>query len=192
MDQHRGALLKAARQQLEANGWGHFTVDAIARQAGVSRQTAHNLFGTKTRILEALFDAIADEGGLKRMPQVMQERSSERLLAGFVEIFAQFWVNDRVLIRRIHGIAAIDTELGAIVHARNQRRRMAATRIVERLGWARDKAERSRQAAILYALTSFEFFDALLEEDVQAETACQTILEIVQRALFNAPVAARE
>ncbi len=162
-DRKRAGILAAARAQLESNGFLSFTLEGLALNSGVTRQTIHNLFGTKAGVLEALFDQLALDGGLERMRSVMQQTNPASMLAGFVEIFTGFWMKDRLLIRRIHGIAAIDPEFGAVLEARNRRRLGAAARVVQMLdrdGGGRDVAQRS---ATLYALTSFEFFDVLAE-----------------------------
>src|SRR5215470_8413254 len=120
-DQKRVAILAALRAQLEAKGFSSLTLDGLARESGVTRQTIYNLFATKTGLLEALFDQIALEGGMERMRNVMQAASPESMLASFVEIFCTFWTKDRLLIRRVHGIAAVDPEFDTVVEARNQR-----------------------------------------------------------------------
>jgi AcrR family transcriptional regulator len=159
MDESRAAILRAARAQLETNGYRQFTMAGLAAESGVTRQTIHNLFGTKAAVLEALFDVIALDGGMQQMRDVMMQPPGEAQLARFVGIFCGFWSRNRMLLRRVHGIGAIDPEFGAVIEARNRRRLMAATRIVERTG-----GEGLRQrAAMLAAITSFEFFDALAE-----------------------------
>jgi hypothetical protein len=105
-----------------------------------------------------------------------------------VEVFTDFWARDRLLIRRVHGLAAIDPELGAAVEARNLRRMRAAARVVDRLGRSMPVApsqERMPMAATLYALTSFEFFDALAEGCGSLDGATQEIKKIVQM-IFSA------
>jgi AcrR family transcriptional regulator len=187
-DHKRVAILAAARTQLAANGYLHLTMDTLARESGVTRQTIHNLFGTKAGVLEALFDQLALDGGMERMRNVMQQTNTESMLASFVEVFADFWSRDRLLIRRIHGIAAIDPEFGAAVEARNRRRRMAAARIVDQ--WSdggRDPAEKTRRIATLYALTSFEFFDALAEGCGNVNDAASSVLALVRKAFASKP-----
>jgi AcrR family transcriptional regulator len=187
-DEKRAAILAAAKTQLAANGYFQLTMDTLARESGVTRQTIHNLFGTKAEVLEALFDQLALDGGMERMRNVMQQTNIESMLAGFVEVFADFWSRDRLLIRRIHGIAAIDPEFGAAVEARNRRRRMAAARIVDQLGdGGRDPAEKTRRIATLYALTSFEFFDALAEGYGNVNEAASSVLVLVRKALASKP-----
>lgn len=184
-DGKRLAILQAARSQLESNGFLQLTMDSLARESGVTRQTIHNLFGTKASVLEALFDQIASDGGLGRMRHVMQMSNTESMLTGFVEIFTGFWAKDRLLIRRIHGIAAIDPEFGAVVQARNRRRGMAATRIVTQLAGNQIEHASGRQNTIaaLVALTSFEFFDALAENLDDLQQTSEQVLTLVKKVL---------
>jgi AcrR family transcriptional regulator len=187
-DHKRTAILAAARTQLAANGYLQLTMDTLARESGVTRQTIHNLFGTKAGVLEALFDQLALDGGMERMRHVMQQTNTESMLAGFVEVFADFWSRDRLLIRRIHGIAAIDPEFGVAVEARNRRRKMAAARVVDQLrDGGRDPEDRTQRIATLYALTSFEFFDALAEACGDVKDAANSVLVLVRKAFASKP-----
>jgi len=182
MDQSRAAILKAARAQLEAKGYRHLTMSSLAAESGVTRQTIHNLFGTKTAVLEALFDVIALDGGMEKMREAMTQPSANAMLAQFVQIFCRFWAPNRLLFRRIHGIAFIDPEFGAVIDARNRRRLVAATRIVRKMGTTQKVQQ---LAAVLATLTSFEFFDALTENcggEAQVEAM---VLELAQNALSS-------
>lgn len=160
MDASRAAILRAARAKLEENGYRQLTMAGLAADSGVTRQTIHNLFGTKAAVLEAVFDLIALDSGMEQMREVMMLPPGEAQLARFVGIFCGFWKKNRMLLRRVHGIGAIDPEFGAVIDARNRRRLMAATRIVQRMGSA---TEAEQRAAMLAAVTSFEFFDTLVE-----------------------------
>ena len=186
-DHKRTAILKATRTQLASGGFLNLTMDGLARESGVTRQTIHNLFGTKAGVLEALFDQLAMDGGMERMRNVMQQTNAESMLAAFVEVFTDFWAKDRLLIRRIHGIAAIDPEFGAVVEARNRRRQMAASRVVDRLSresGSPDPDDRMRKIATLYALTSFEFFDVLIEHGGNEKDAAQRVLALVRMSVM--------
>jgi len=186
MDHNRAAILAAAKAQLAANGYRQLTMASLAAESGVTRQTIHNLFGTKAAVLEALFDLLALEGGLGSMRDAMTQPSAEAMLERFVEVFCRFWMSNRVLIRRIHGIGAIDPEFGAVIEARNKRRLMAATRIVSRSG--ADSAV-EQKASIIAALSSFEFFDALAD-NLRDERAAATIVLELARAVLS-PAAER-
>jgi AcrR family transcriptional regulator len=179
MDESRAAILRAAKQQLEAQGYRRLTMASLAAESGVTRQTIHNLFGTKTGVLEALFDLIALESGMDQMREVMMMPAGDALIAQFVGTFCGFWAKNRLLIRRVHGIGAIDPEFGAVIEARNRRRLMAATRVVQRMGGE----DGTRKAAMLAALTSFEFFDALTENWGSETGAEAMVLRIARGAL---------
>lgn len=178
MDQTRAVVLQAAREQLESRGYRQMTMGSLAADSGVTRQTIHNLFGTKSAVLEALFDVIALDGGMERMREVMTQPSPEAMLVGFVEVFCRFWAGNRVLIRRVHGIGAIDPEFEAVIQARNHRRYTAALRIVGQISSDQDVQE---QAAALTALTSFEFFDALSENFPSEQRATGIVLEMARK-----------
>jgi AcrR family transcriptional regulator len=180
MDQNRAAILKAARAQLEAKAYRQLTMSSLAAESGLTRQTIHNLFGTRSAVLEALFDLIAIEGGMDNMRDVMMQSSAETMLERFIEVFCRFWAGNHLLIRRIHGMGAIDLEFRAVIEARNRRRLSAATRIVNRTG-VRKKVE--QRAATLAALTSFEFFDALSENALDGKHVAATILELARTML---------
>ena len=180
MDLSRAAILRAARAQLEAKGYRQLTMGSLAAESGLTRQTVHNLFGTKAAVLEALFDVIALDGGMEKMREVMTSASADAMLEGFVGVFCRFWASDRLLMRRIRGIGAIDPEFGAVIEARDQRRFRAATRIVSKMGVSEDVEER---AAALTALTSFEFFDALAENAPDEKRAQAVVLDLARKLL---------
>ena len=56
VDEGRERIVLAARALLEADDDEPFSIDAVARRAGVARMTVYNQFGSKTGLLEALFD----------------------------------------------------------------------------------------------------------------------------------------
>jgi AcrR family transcriptional regulator len=183
MDHNRAAILRAARSQLQAGSYRELTMASLAAETGVTRQTIHNLFGTKTAVLEALFDALALDGGMEQMREVMTQPTAEAMLERFVQVFCGFWAANRILFRRVHGIAAIDPDLGEVLNARNRRRLMAATRIASCSG-VRDNLNQT--AVKLAALTSFEFYDTLACDSADESYIAATILELAQHVLARA------
>jgi AcrR family transcriptional regulator len=184
MGRTKAAVLAAARAQLEAGGVREFSMESLAKVSGVTRQTIHNLFGTRTALLEALFDQIAAEAGMERMREVMTTSDPMLMLDRFIDVFSNFWAKNRMLLKRIHGIAAMDPEFGRAVQARNQRRQTAATRVIERLQ-PRKKKEQDGAARVgsLVALTSFEFFDALAESLGSEDAVREQLPGLIRRAI---------
>jgi len=117
----------------------------------------------------------------------MQQSDPQAMLDGLVEVFIGFWRRNRLLIRRIHGIAAIDPEFSSAVEARNRRRRMAATRVVEmaaRRQGQTDAASIAQKSAALYAITSFEFFDLLADACANVDDACVMVRAMASSAVL--------
>jgi len=185
MDQLRVRILDAAHDLLAKEDAVEFSMDAVARQAGVTRQTIHNQFGTRSGLLEALFDRMAMRGGMAGMPAVMQQADPVVMLRLFIELFARFWSSDRAAIRRIHALAVLEPEFGRIDRARNERRRMAANRVMDSLRRRFGKPlpqDRQDMVALLFTITSFEFFDSFVGSG-SPERVCPLIVRVIMDAL---------
>src|SRR5207247_4639385 len=66
IEQTRQRVLRAARNLLVVRGGvDRFSIDAVARRAGVARMTVYHQFGSRRGLLEALFDSFAVGGGLR-------------------------------------------------------------------------------------------------------------------------------
>ncbi|WP_348261456.1 TetR/AcrR family transcriptional regulator [Telmatobacter sp. DSM 110680] len=186
MGRTKAAVLASARVQLESGGMREFSMESLAKASGVTRQTIHNLFGTRSGLLETLFDQIARDAGMERMREVMMTSDPHAMLDRFIAVFSNFWAKNSLLLKRIHGIAAIDPEFGEAVRARNHRRRTAATRVIERLDsgvQSKITNDKSERVACLVALTSFEFFDALVDSLGTVEAAEEQLPGLIKRAI---------
>jgi AcrR family transcriptional regulator len=167
---------------LEKGGAAEFTMENLSAKTGVSRQTLNNLFDNKEGIITALFDQIALGAGIEEMREVMHGTDARHAVRGFVRVFTRFWRDERVLIRRIHGIAALDLAFGQAVSSRYARRRAAevlANRFASAIALPPNEA-----AAALYTFTSFEFFDTFVAEGVAAEDAVEQMVRLAERILI--------
>jgi AcrR family transcriptional regulator len=186
-DRNRAAVVEAAKAILKRDGFLQFTMAAIAKESRLSRQTVHNLFGTKTDLIEALFDDIAFRAGMQNMRVIMQSSDAAWMTSEYLRLMVSLWSNDRLLIRRIHGLRAIDPELGAALRGRDQRKKMAIGRIMEVLERSRASAfsteERQYHESILCAFTSFEVYEQLVENLASVEAVSEVVLHTVGRAL---------
>lgn len=61
----REALLRAARELLEGEGFGALTIGAVAERAGVSRRAVYLHFQSPSALIGALFDYVAESEGLQ-------------------------------------------------------------------------------------------------------------------------------
>src|ERR1700730_10355966 len=132
-DQTRSRIVAAARELLaDESGPADFTVEAVARQAGVARMTVYYQFHSKCGLLEALFDDLANRGLMPHLQPIFHEPDAKRALGGLIAAFGAFWASDRVVLRRARALAALDAEVAASVRARDELRRGHLRRILDR------------------------------------------------------------
>lgn len=188
VDEARRRVLDAARGLLaEASSYTAFTVDAVAKRADVARATVYYQFGSKTGLLEALCDDLAQSGGMGQLAEAFAQADPYRALDRFVAAFARFWEADRLVMRRLRALAALDPDVGAVITARDERARQGLTVLVERLGpLAPGAPERPQVVRTLHALTRFETFDALAGND-QAPTEVAHIVAGLVRDFLSRP-----
>jgi AcrR family transcriptional regulator len=191
-DQTRARILGAARELLAApEGYAGFTIDAVAREAGVARMTVYYQFSSKVGLLEALSDDLATRGHMDRMGRVFSHADPRDAIAELVAIFAGLWSADRSAMRRLRGLGTLDPEVGQVVHARDERRRHIAGvlvgRVAERYGRP-VPAEIDAMRDLLFTLTSFETFDSLAGADRTPEDVIPVVTRLALIALgFDPP-----
>jgi AcrR family transcriptional regulator len=181
-DQTRRRIISAARDTLasDESGPGGFTVDAVARRAGVARMTVYYQFESKRGLLEALFDDLANHGLMPHLAPIFKETSPTRALEGLIHAFAEFWNSDRIVLRRARALAALDPDVAESVRGRDELRRQHLRRILDRM----PEQKRSANAVdVLHMLTSFETFDALLTRDRSVEEVTKIIRGLAAAAL---------
>jgi AcrR family transcriptional regulator len=190
IDQGRRRILDAARELLRtATAYPGFTVDAVARRADVARGTVYYQFGSKTGLLEAICDDLAEAGGMADLAHAFTNPAPEAAIRDFITAFAGFWGADRIVMRRLRALAALDPDVGAVIAARDQRRREGLAVLVARL--PRSTGVTAEQTVrILHALTSFETFDTIAGPDRDLADALPLITNLAEAALFSRDVSA--
>jgi AcrR family transcriptional regulator len=162
-DETKRRILEATRAQLKSEPFARFSLEAIARRAGLTRLTVYYQFGSKRGLLEALYNNLAETGGLMRLPGLYRLDDPAVALMELIAIFCDFWASDRELIRSLRSLAVLDPEFQPAVE-RDRWRREGIGGLVQRLDTAgRLTIETPRQdlADLLSTVTSFETFDAL-------------------------------
>jgi AcrR family transcriptional regulator len=183
IDQSRRRIQDAARELLrDAAAYPGFTVDAVARRADVARATVYYQFGSKTGLLEAVCDDLAEAGGLAELARVFTNPDSDAAIDGFITAFAGFWAADRIVMRRLRALAALDPDVGLVIAARDQRRREGLVILVGRLP-AGTAAAAEQTVRLLYTLTSFETFDTLAGPDQDLAYALPIVIRLAGAVL---------
>ena len=190
-EQNRERILASARSLLLWEDFSEFSMEEVARKAGVIRPTLYYQFKSKAGLLEQLYNYIARRGNIQDLATVFRYGNDPlQLLYEFIRFFVNFWHADRELIRRLHGLGAIDSEIGQGLRARNERRRSGLRVIVERYELSYlplTPLEKPVAIDTLHMLTSFETFDALAVPGRSLEEVSGIIQKLAYRALGYLP-----
>ena len=186
----RERIVDAARELLAEDDAEGFSIDAVARRAGVARMTIYNQFESKAGLLEALFDSLAARGPFGGLADIFKHPDPLVALDEFVAIFGRFWTLHRAAHRRLRAAALHDPELAAAIDARNERRRAGITELLRRLG---DKSQpvipRADAVDAIYVMLSFDTFNALAGPDRTPEDVVPMMRRLVRAVLGVSPSA---
>ncbi|MDA8034906.1 MAG: helix-turn-helix domain containing protein [Actinomycetota bacterium] len=187
IDESRRRVIDAARSLLaEAGSYRAFTVDAVAKKADVSKATIYYQFESKTGLLEAVCDALAEAGGMSGLATAFTDPDPNAGLLHFVETFGGFWDVDRAAMRRLRALAALDPEVGTVISARDDRRRVGLGVLVGRWLEQGDETQETNTedlVRVLQVLTSFETFDGLAKPDQPLTAIVNDVVLLVEAVL---------
>lgn len=161
----RARILEAALAILSGSGdLEGFSIESVAQKAGVARMTVYYQFRSRSELLDAVSDHLAERGGMQRMREVFMAPDEDEALRTLIGVFVGFWASDRVAMRRLRALGAVAPGLWGRARSRDAWRREAIIHLLsrfERDGRVARKAAREAEADLLSVLTSFETFDAL-------------------------------
>jgi AcrR family transcriptional regulator len=178
----RRQVIEAAAAFLRREPLSAFSLDTVAKSAGVTRLTVYNQFGSRRGLLEAVFDYLATQGRLERIPEAVVDPQPRRGLERLAEIFCEFWGGDPA-VGRLHDAMAMDSELAQALGERNERRRRDVAALVERLPQSGTDAARRKDAIdLIFALMSYPMF-RLLSEGRSPDEICTLIRATCDQAL---------
>jgi AcrR family transcriptional regulator len=178
MDATRTRIIAAARSVLASGN--PFSIDAVAREAGVARLTVYDRFGTREALLEAVFDDLGESGGLTQLPEAFGEPDANDALERFVVIFCGFYSTHRVLLRRLNALAVLGR--GAAGHTdRNPRRLQGLKVLLGRVAAAGNPNAGSAEVLhTVHALTSFAFVDEFSGLGTDPRNAAPRLVALVK------------
>lgn len=161
-DAARDRILLAAREILNLDDLRSFSLEAVARRAGVTRMTVYNQFGSKGGLLGELFDLLMERDAFSQMPTVFQQKDAGAAFDAFVGILGHFYTDNRSLMTRMAAAAGLDPDLDEVMRSRNLRRRRGVEALVQRM----DKSHRPAVADAelvntLDVLLNFSTFNAI-------------------------------
>lgn len=182
VDRTRARILKAARALLVARRGVEFSLDAVARRARVTRATVYQRFGSRAKLLEALFDELAREGGMWDLAEAFRQPDPDQALARFVATFGRFWTTYRPIHQRLLALGTLDPELGRTLRARQEWRRPGLREILRRM-----RRHDEETVGVLFTLTSFQTFDTLAGPTKTPLDVVPIVLRLARAALAKPP-----
>jgi AcrR family transcriptional regulator len=186
-EQTRARIINAARELLmSSDGYSHFSIDAVARQADVARMTIYHQFGSKSGLLEALCDSLAASGGMEQVASAFRQPELLDALDQYIQVFGRFWNVDRLVMRRLRALAALDPDFEHVIRTRDEWRRQGVRMITQRLVELQFLSEGSvleKTVDILFTLTSFETFDTLAGSTCSIEEVAPLVYRLACAAL---------
>jgi AcrR family transcriptional regulator len=184
VDLVRQGVVDAGRLLLgDARSYSEFTVDSVAKRAGVARATVYYQFDSKVGLLAAVCDSLAAGGRLGDIEAAFSQSDPMESIRIVICCFARFWDFDRTAMRRLRALARLEPEVGALIEERDNRRRGIIEVFVDRLFTDPGLSEASRLVRVLTTLTSFETFDALARPPETLPSATAEIMALAEAAV---------
>ncbi len=175
----RDRLVRAAIDLLLDGDPRRFSVGAVAKRAGVSRQACYLHFRSRAELVVAATDRAAEDLALPgRVAALDDEPERRQVLRGFVRLSVEQAERLGPAVRAVDELRRLDPDVARSLAERPGGRAGAARRIAAR--WAGDPAV---GAAALQALTRVEVCEQLLGAGWSTEAVVDALTRAAEAAL---------
>jgi AcrR family transcriptional regulator len=185
----RETILEATADLLHEVGLRGVTIDAVARNAGVSRVTVYDHFEHKAGLLEALAWWTFAQHDIDRVRRARLQDDVRAALFGFVQENARFFDTVGPRGRSILKTASSDPDAAAVLQTTYfDARRAAITELVDRLDTDHELAPEwlpERAVDALMIITSLEAFETLTDHGRLELEAAAAVLGHMAAALLR-------
>src|SRR5712691_8214779 len=163
-DAGRDRILAAALDVLRRGDFASFSLDAIAKRAGITRMTVYNQFGSKAGLFEELFDQLVTRGAFTEMAAIYTEK--------------------RAVMAKMRAAAGSDPDLDTAMRKRNERRRRGIETLVQRLGREHQPSVPAAElVTTLDVLLSFNTFDMIAGPDRTPQNVVPLMRRLIRGVL---------
>jgi AcrR family transcriptional regulator len=173
----RVALLDAALSLLADGGFQALTMTAVAQRASVTRRTVYLHFGTRTELVAALFDHVAEREGLSAsLEHVWRSPDAATALDRWAHHLAHYHRAVLPIDRAVQAGRAVDADAEA--HARHvARMKMTGCRRLAGMlagsGRLRDGWGEPDAADVLYAISTSDVVEGLIVDRRWSAARCE-------------------
>ena len=184
MDAGRDRILAAALDVLQRGDFAAFSLEAVAKRAGITRMTVYNQFGSKGGLFEELFDQLVTRGAFTDMQAIFTEKDPAVAFDGLVAVFGRFYTENRPVMAKMRAAAGSDPDLDAAMRKRNERRKRAIETLVQRLGKELQPAVPDAElVTTLDVLLSFNTFDMMAGPDRTPQDVVPVMRRLIRGVL---------
>jgi AcrR family transcriptional regulator len=179
----RHRIVAAARDLLATRQWQHFTVEAVANRAGVTRVTVYNQVRSKRGLLEAVLTDLTERARMDQLLSDTQHLAASAACAVIVRRTCRFWHTERDVLRPVFGLAAVDQDVAAELSQREQWRQDQLSHLLQRLAAEAVPTATFAAADVLaaaVAVTSFPTYDRLGPLADNPERAADVVNHLVR------------
>jgi AcrR family transcriptional regulator len=188
VEEKRLSVIEAARRQLSQDGYYAVSLDEIAQEAGVSRQTIYVQFGSKRGLLQSLAEHIERESyGSDIVEGAHDTHDPASTIRNGIADQMAFFAKNASLLRTFQAQSASDPDIRAVWQDRRRERLVAIRILVEQI------AERGRlhpdwtineASDWLWSLTNFERYDEMvIERGWAIDRVVQRLREAVDQVI---------
>ena len=188
--QTRARIFAAAQTLLGTAGFHQISVEAIARQADVSRKTVYYHFGSKRGLIDAVVTDLEQQAEVvARVRAIVEQPDVGHALPAYMREVCRFWTSAQGVIRSLSALAALDREVAEVLGEHDAARRRRLVAFVARLAeQERMPAEASPERIVdtLWMLSSFGTFDHLVQRsEIPPDEAADILVTLAQSLLAN-------
>jgi AcrR family transcriptional regulator len=187
VDAGRDRIIEAAKEVLHLDDVRAFSLEAVARAAGVTRMTVYNQFGSRAGLLEEVFHLMVERDAFSKMPIVFEQKDVQSALDAFIDILGQFYSDNRSVLASLSAVAGQDPDLDQALALRNRRRRQGIQKTLERFEAEKTSPLPAGELAnTIDVLLNFKTFDALAGPGRSPAEVVPIVKQLV-RGVFREP-----
>lgn len=184
----RRRIIDAVIDRLREAPAKRISVDAVARDAGVSRSTVYLIFGSRAGLFDAVAGEVYDRAGYPRLLEAVRVPDPKQTLRGGIRAGVEIFAAYRDVFRALHSMEELEPEAvgGAIGRIEENRAEGMAwlARRLKRNGDLKDGIKTAEAAHVLWIAASFEAFDLLYTgRGLSAGETARILVENAERSL---------
>ena len=181
------SVLDAAERLIRGGEFHSATVEVLADEAGVSRATVFNRFGSKLGVLEALVERCFTGPEMRAIKQALEMEDPVAALDATIEASCALWEARAFIVEHLYAIVVLEPGAAALldeIEADQRSDLHGLTRRLARANLLRPGLGEARVAATLHMLTSLESFLRLRRSyGLSLRQTRETITELVLTVL---------